>query len=507
MGSGTLFAQDFLLTGIRDTEDWRALDDRAVDATAVAIRARLADAVPGMREANTETLVIYPILDALGWGERRLVQGQLDKIRRLHVPDAVYFASPEARRAAQERPPAEHYAEAAFILENKAWEAPLDRAQGRAVTPSAQLQTYLNRAYFGSDRRVRFGVLTNGRLWRLYDYEAKSLATDFFEVDLAALVGLEPAALPLFAPRDEDRAHWLKVFILLFRREAFEAGARGRTFHAEALERGKDWEESVRTGIAGVVFGTVFPRLLRGLKAADRKAPDPPTPAYLAELREAVFTLLYRLLFTFYAEDRGLIPTTGKRADYYSFRRGVRDTVERRLSDDDTFSRKRTDLYDFALRVFETVDEGDPSVGVPPFNGGLFARARAPLLARAPAGCRVRAPRRRALPRQRQAHQLPRPLRARARLDLRASARIRARRQPLGAGRHRRPPQRLRAQGVGQLLHPGRARPPHHRAHGRAARRREGRGLPRARSASGRRAAPTRSCGRSLPGRMPAPRS
>jgi hypothetical protein len=383
MGSGTLFAQDFLLTGIRDTEDWRALDDRAVDATAVAIRARLTDAVPGMREANTETLVIYPILDALGWGERRLVQGQLDKVRRLHVPDAVYFASPEARRAAHERPPAEHYAEAAFILENKAWEAPLDRAQGRAVTPSAQLQTYLNRAYFGSDRRVRFGVLTNGRLWRLYDYEAKSLATDFFEVDLAALVGLEPAALPLFAPRDEDRAHWLKVFILLFRREAFEAGARGRTFHAEALERGKDWEESVRTGIAGVVFGTVFPRLLRGLKAADRKAPDPPTPAYLAELREAVFTLLYRLLFTFYAEDRGLIPTTGKRADYYSFRRGVRDTVERRLSDDDTFSRKRTDLYDFALRVFETVVEGDPSVGVPPFNGGLFARARAPLLARA----------------------------------------------------------------------------------------------------------------------------
>jgi hypothetical protein len=171
------------------------------------------------------------------------VQGQLDKVRRLHVPDAVYFASPEARRAAHERPPAEHYAEAAFILENKAWEAPLDRAQGRAVTPSAQLQTYLNRAYFGSDRRVRFGVLTNGRLWRLYDYEAKSLATDFFEVDLAALVGVEPAALPLFAPRDEDRAHWLKVFILLFRREAFEAGARG----AAAPSTPRRWS-AARTG-------------------------------------------------------------------------------------------------------------------------------------------------------------------------------------------------------------------------------------------------------------------
>ena len=36
-----------------------------------------------------------------------------------------------------------------------------------------------------------------------------------------------------------------------------------------------------------------------------------------------------------------------------------------------------------ALRVFETIDEGDPSVGVPPFNGGLFNRERAPLLYRA----------------------------------------------------------------------------------------------------------------------------
>jgi hypothetical protein len=107
MGSGTLFAQDFLLTGIRETDDWRGLDDREVDATAAAMRACLADAVPSMREANTETLVIFPIFDALGWGERRLVQGQLDTIRRLHVPDAVYFASPEARRAAQAKPPAD----------------------------------------------------------------------------------------------------------------------------------------------------------------------------------------------------------------------------------------------------------------------------------------------------------------------------------------------------------------------------------------------------------------
>ena len=383
MISGTLFAQDFLQTGIKDTDDWCALPDNEIATITERLRSALGDAATGLKEANTENLIIFPILDALGWDGRRLEQERMEGKGRINVPDAFLFLDPEARRAASHKKPEERYAEAALILENKAWEVPLDRAQGREVTPSAQLQTYLNRAYFGSDRHVRFGVLTNGRLWRLYDYEAKSLATDYFEVDLAALLGLAPADLPLFNVKEEDRPHWLKVFILLFRRQAFEVIERGRTFHAEASERGKNWEESVRKGIADIVFQTVFPGLLRGLKAADSQAPAPLTPAYLAELREAVFTLLYRLLFTLYAEDRDLIPTTDKRADDYGFRKGVRDVVERRTEENDTFSAKRTDLYDFALRVYETIDEGDPSVGVPPFNGGLFHRDRAVLLHRA----------------------------------------------------------------------------------------------------------------------------
>ncbi len=206
MASGTLFAQDFLLTGIAETRDWLDLGEGEVDAIAEALRARLSDGAKSLKEGNTEGLVLFPILDALGWNDRRLVQEKLDNVRRLRVPDAILFLTPEARREAQHKTlSAERYGNAAILVEGKAWERSLDRASGSEATPSAQLQNYLARAYFGSDRRLRFGILTNGRNWRLYDFEAKSLATDFFEVDLAELLAIGSVAMPLFAATAQER--------------------------------------------------------------------------------------------------------------------------------------------------------------------------------------------------------------------------------------------------------------------------------------------------------------
>lgn len=119
------------------------------------------------------------------------------------------------------------------------------------------------------------------------------------------------------------------------------------------------------------------------MKDADAQAPDPLTEAYLTELREAAFTFLYRLLFTLYAEDRELLPRADPDYDDYGLSARVRDDIARRIDRPDALSNKRPDYYDFCLKVFETIDEGDASVGVPPFDGGLFARARAALLYRA----------------------------------------------------------------------------------------------------------------------------
>lgn len=66
---GQLFTQDFLLRGIRDTPPYQALDRSTFGLfrdTLHAVFAPLrADSTPN--EAQTEQLVIEPVLVALGW--------------------------------------------------------------------------------------------------------------------------------------------------------------------------------------------------------------------------------------------------------------------------------------------------------------------------------------------------------------------------------------------------------------------------------------------------------
>ena len=54
---------------------------------------------------------------------------------------------------------------------------------------------YLSRAETLSDRRIQLGILTNGRLWRLYYQGAKSRSEEYLEIDLASLLPL-PRSLP-----------------------------------------------------------------------------------------------------------------------------------------------------------------------------------------------------------------------------------------------------------------------------------------------------------------------
>ena len=156
----------------------------------------------------------------------------------------------------------------------------------------------------------------------------------------------------------------------MFRREAFLAGADGRTFHQIALAEGREWEAKVRQSLAGVVFDKVFPDLIRALVRSDPQAPNPVTPLYLAVVREAALTLLYRLLFALYAEDRDLLP---KRDPNYGGLSRLRDEVADRIDAGTTLSGRRKSYAHVCAELFVTIDEGDDTLGVPPYNGGLFA--------------------------------------------------------------------------------------------------------------------------------------
>ena len=101
--------------------------------------------------------------------------------------------------------------------------------------------------------------------------------------------------------------------------------------------------------------------------------------------------LLYRLLFILYAEDRDLLPVRDWRYDDYALRDRVRGDVGRRKDQDDVFSETAARYWSVVADLCRAIDQGDVAIGLPPYNGGLFDRERAPLLDRIRLGDRVMA--------------------------------------------------------------------------------------------------------------------
>ena len=179
--------------------------------------------------------------------------------------------------------------------------------------------------------------------------------------------------------------HWLRVFWLVFRRDAFLPDAADeRTFHERAIEEGRFHQERVAGSLSALVFEHVFPDLVRALAKAETEAPLP-------EVRDAALVLLYRLLFVLYAEDRDLLPVRDSRYDDYALRDRVRGDVGRRKDQGDVFSATAARYWSAFDDLCRAIDAGDASIGLPPYNGGLFDRDRTPLLSRVRLGDAVMA--------------------------------------------------------------------------------------------------------------------
>ncbi len=396
---GQLFTQDFLLRGIVETPPYQALDLAVMAQFRNALNTiyALLRADSTLNEAQTEQLVIERVLVELGWGADYLPQVNLSGKRREDVPDILLFPDALAMQAARnEARDEQRYRHGVAILEAKRWLRPLDRGDASEVTdpgaPSSQMLRYLSRADVVSDRAVKWGLLTNGAVWRLYYQDARSRAEEFFELDLALALGV-PGVQGELDGMEPDQA--LKLFFLLFNRAAFLTqtwDTANRSFHAYALNEARLYEEAVSKDLGARVFTEIFPRLAQALADGDLQSQKQKvgygqftrqqyTREYLEEVRESALVFLYRLLFMFYAEDRHLLPVRDPRYQPYSVRR-LRERVRDEIDASKVFSSKLDNIWRDLKGVFQLIDEGDDAVGMPAYNGGLFDRARAPLLER-----------------------------------------------------------------------------------------------------------------------------
>ena len=363
---GRLFTEYFLTDGIKATAEWResvsAVGEFGSFRDGVRDRYGVLMRLDSPNEAVTEQEIIRPVLELLGWTDYLPQQGASGNE---DIPDHLLFSDADSKERAGGRGSArERYRDAWVVEESKRFGLSLDARDAdegnRSRTPHGQILRYLTTAEIESEGRIRWGILTDGGVWRLYDHLSRPRATGYFEV------GLEEA----LQPGNEDA---LRAFYLLFRRESFipRDGAVA-TFLEMALEEGKRYEAQVAQDLSSVVFTRVFPRLVEALAGESGEE--------LPGVRQAALIFLYRLLFVLYAEDRGLLPVNDSRYDDYGLRKPVRDEVANRMASGDVFSAMASRYYDHLTTLCSLIDRGDPSIGLPPYNGGLFASEAAPLL-------------------------------------------------------------------------------------------------------------------------------
>jgi hypothetical protein len=328
-------------------------------------------------EQGLEEGFIQPVLRELRWKLKyqSYLQGR--------EPEYALFlddASLDAALAAERTSPA-FWATAAVVADAKAWELSLDRPNrlgGKREYPPEQIEWYLDR------RRRDYGILTNGKLWRLIPRELRPQQRRFqtyLEVDLPMILNGWAAATGNLA----DQAYHLDdflVFYLFFSPAGFRESIERKSLVGRASEGSSEY----RLGVSEGLMGQTFEALRICIEALLAYAPNGLNPdADLLRCREESFILLYRLLFILYAEDRRLLPYKVNRlyTDNRSLGR-LRDDVSRNLDRTgpklDDFRRDSTALWDDLGDLFDLIDRGHARYGVPAYNGGLFDTEAHPFL-------------------------------------------------------------------------------------------------------------------------------
>jgi type I restriction-modification system DNA methylase subunit len=364
-----LFSDYYLDNRVRDRPEWRA-PDTASDVTAAL--AEIADLWRQFQpehdnEAQTEDEWIRPVLRRLGhyFNVQVAVQTPLGARK----PDYVFFPDEAARQAAKARTGVLSEADlrdALAVGDAKAWELPLDRAPrvkpGRdapvvSENPSFQIDFYIR--HTGLD----WGILTNGRLWRLYHSASSKKLDVYYEVDLPALI-------------EQNDPEAFRYFWLFFRRAAFggEAG-----WLAGVLAESQAYEQGVSDNLKEQVYES-----LRSLAQGFLDFPEnrlSPTPETLRQIHDNSLIVLYRLLFILYAESRGLLPVHENDAYTRSYSlHALKTRIARELQNATPAVSSMDTLWSQLRQLWGVLNSGNADLGVPAYNGGLFNADKHPFL-------------------------------------------------------------------------------------------------------------------------------
>ncbi|HFC11572.1 MAG TPA: hypothetical protein ENJ56_01915, partial [Anaerolineae bacterium] len=178
-------------------------------------------------EAQLEENWFKPIFKLLGHTYE--AQAKIPGLSKgIKYPDYVFFPDEQSRQHAASQQKTHDYAQQALAAgEVKAWDIPLGKKQKGVPNfsnnnPSYQIDYYLR----ATD--LSWGILSNGRLWRLVHKDSSYKLDVYFELDLAAAL-------------DNQNIAALAFFVLFFQQASLRPDSSGRIFLADALQASADY--------------------------------------------------------------------------------------------------------------------------------------------------------------------------------------------------------------------------------------------------------------------------
>ncbi len=369
----SLFSQHYLTTRLPDLSAWQ--EDLRQQFTAVQnLWKRAQQLGANWNEAQTEEEFVKPLLDLLGW--LHIPQAKSNRGGQISRPDYALFLDATTRDAAYPHQGQDDafYADVTVVAEAKRWGRPLsqktqdNRDSWKANSnPSHQMVSYL------VGTRVAWGMLTNGDEWRLYSREVSSVASEYYTLDLADIFA--PNAATETQEPTAEQLDQFKRWWLFFRRAAFVPDSHGQSFVGAIHNGSATYAREISDKLKEIVFEEVMPEIAGGFVAYRHRqlAITVENEADLQRVYRASLSLLYKLLFLLYGEARNLLPMQNSGYAYESLTHMAERFAEWRDSGRPiSRATHATREYDHLLALFHRIDRGDPDLGIPRYNGGLF---------------------------------------------------------------------------------------------------------------------------------------
>ncbi|RDB35036.1 MAG: hypothetical protein DCC88_12260 [Spirobacillus cienkowskii] len=297
-------------------------------------------------EAQLETEWIQPVLKEIGFSFH--VQDRLKKYGRNEIPDYSLFENDIIKKKALNCKDDDSYFKHTIgISDAKAMNITLDGSKLNKTNPSYQILWYL------TITKKNWGILSNGRYWRIYSPMAKSRYNSYFEINIEKCF-------------NESNIEAYKYFYYFFRKEAFcENPMTGKCFLDSVFEGGEKYARQVEKNLKTRAF-EIVEQICQGFYKKHEKQKEL-SSSYLNEIYKNSLYFLFRLMFILNCESKNLLNVHKQEAYYkYSLRKICNDIKTEKNSN--TKWGMLGNTYSQILNLFKLLAEGDESIGIHGFG-------------------------------------------------------------------------------------------------------------------------------------------